>query len=490
MTSLSAALSNALSGLMVASGQSAVVSRNVSRATDETYSRRSVDLVWSRDGSARLGTYSRSTEQGLQDRVLKSTSQLGKNQTIASAVSRLSKIIGDPADGTSVSVGISQLQQSLRNYQNNSSSNIFAVTSISDARSLAGRLNAAAGAISSARSEANEGAKSSIAAINSLLSDLASTDLSIRNGKQGSDGYLDDLDKRDGILRDIAQEIGVRTVSKSDGGIALYTDSGITLFDVVPRRVEMRNEGPLLPGTAGAPIFVDGVQISGGNSTMSIRSGQLSAQLAIRDETTLTYEAQLDETARSLVTLFAESDQTTPPTLAPAAGLFTYDGAPSVPLAATQVPGLAAQISISSLFDDQAGGNPHFLRDGGSNGAAFQYNVGGLSGYQQRLQSLATSFDAPFTFSASAKLSSPATLKGFSEASASALAAENTRSGQVFDEVKATHQRWMEASLRVSGVNIDEEMATLLSLEKSYQASAKVMTTVDQMFAVLVGIVR
>lgn len=490
MTSLSSALSSALSGLLVTSGQSAVLSRNVTRANDQNYSRRDVELTLARDGTARLGAYIRSTDQGLQDRVLRTTSQLGDSQITFEALSSLSNIIGDPQDGTSVAAGLFELQQSVRDYQNNPSSGTFAAVAISDARSLASRLNSSSQQISTVRAEAHAGVKTSVENINTLLSDLQVVDRSIRAGTAGTESYLDELDKRDGILRQLSQEVGLRIVNKSDGGVSVYTDSGITLFDVIPRAVEIRNEGPLLPGTPGPSVFIDGVQVSGTNTVMTVRNGKLAAQLAVRDETTLIYEAQMDETARSLISLFAETDQSPSPTLPPATGLFTYDGAPALPVASTQLPGLAGQIKINALFDDRLGGNPALLRDGGSNGLAYTNNSLGESGYQLRLAEIADAFDVPFSFDSSARLGSSSTIKAFAEASASKLAAEKASASGNFDEVKASHQRWTEASLRVTGVNLDEEMATLLSLEKSYQASAKVMTTIDQMFAVLVGIVR
>jgi flagellar hook-associated protein 1 len=482
MTSLSSALSSALSGLLVTSGQSAVLSKNVTRANDENYSRRGVELTLARDGSARLGTYSRSTDQGLQDRVLRSSSQLGDSQIAFDSLSSLSSIVGDPQDKTSVAGGLFELQQSLRNYQNNPSNRTFATVAIADARSLASRLNAASQQVSAARTEAQDGVKSSIKNINTYSS--------IRTGKAATESYLDDLDKRDGMLKQLSQEVGLRTVNKSDGGIALYTDSGITLFDVTPRSVELRDDGPLLPGVPGGAVYIDGVQVSGGNATMSVLNGKLTGHLSIRDERTLVYEAQLDETARSLISLFAETDQSVSPSLPPATGLFTYSGAPSLPLASTHLPGLAGQISINAAFDDRQGGNPLLLRDGGSNGAAYLNNVAGESGYQKRLSDLADAFDAPFNFAVAAKLGTPATIKVFAQSSASMLAQDKATASNALDDVRATNQRWTEASLRATGVNLDEEMASLLSLEKSYQAAAKVMTTIDQMFAVLVGIVR
>jgi flagellar hook-associated protein 1 len=486
MTSLSSALSSALSGLIVTSGQSAVLSKNVTRASDENYSRRDVGLTVARDGTARLGTYSRSSDQAIKDRVYSASSQTNGSEVKATALATLSTIIGDPQDGTSVTAGLFKLQQSLRDFQNNPSNTSMAAVAVTEARTLAVRIKTASENISTVRVEAHSGVKTSVEKINTLLGELATVDRAVRTSKPGSEIQLDNLDTRDSLVRQLSQELGVRSVVKSDGGLALYTDSGITLFDITPRSVELRSDGPLSPGASGPLVWIDGVQISGNTSTMALSAGRLAASLSVRDTTTLAYEAQMDEVARSLISLFAETDQNVSPSLPLATGLFTYPGSPTVPPPSIHMPGLAGQLSINLQFE----GNPMLLRDGGSNGVSYRYNALGSSGFQQRLEDLADSFDQPFAFAASANLGTSLSVKAFSESSSSTLAADASRANGKWDETKATYQRWNEASLRVSGVNLDEEMAALLSLEKSYQASAKVMTTIDQMFAVLVGMVR
>ena len=94
-------------------------------------------------------------------------------------------------------------------------------------------------------------------------------------------------------------------------------------------------------------------------------------------------QAQLDEMARGLVTLFAESDQVGggAPTRP---GLFTYSGAPAMPAAGVVVPGLAASISVSASVDPAQGGDVNLLRDGAISdpgNAAYVYNTSGAAGF-------------------------------------------------------------------------------------------------------------
>ena len=63
---------------------------------------------------------------------------------------------------------------------------------------------------------------------------------------------------------------------------------------------------------------------------------------------------------------------------------------------------------------------------------------------------------------------------------ATADAAAQLASGQ--DVVLATLQQKMSTS---SGVNIDDEMAHLLSLQNAYSANARVMSTVNDMYKTL-----
>jgi flagellar hook-associated protein 1 len=490
MAGLSSALSSALSGLLVTAGQSALVSKNVTRAGDANFSRRDVELSLARDGTVRLGTYSRSADQGLQDQVLRTSSQVGHREVNFDALSKLTSLIGDPQDDTSITSSVFKLQQSLRSFQNNPSNKISAETAVADSQTLVSRLNTASNLNITIRREANEGIEQSVQTIRQLLTDLEGADTSIRTGKPGTEIYNDDLDKRDSILRQLSNQVGLRSVAKANGGIALYTDSGITLFDGAPRVVEVRPSGLLLPGSSGSMVFIDGVQVSGSNSKMPIVEGILAAQIKVRDEITVVFQTQLDETARSLITLFAESDQNTPSVLPPATGLFTYSGSPGIPTAATHTAGLAGQITINRLFEKGQGGNPQYLRDGGANGTAYIYNIEGQSGFQDRLAELVDALDAPFNFSPSAGIETPSSLKEFTERTASHLTLKKANASIALDQARADKQRWTDASLRATGVNLDEEMASLLSLEKSYQASARVMTTIDQMFATLIEIVR
>ncbi len=143
---------------------------------------------------------------------------------------------------------------------------------------------------------------------------------------------------------------------------------------------------------------------------MSIHSGALAGYAAVRDQIAPTYESQLDEVARGLITQFQETDQSgANPAATPQAGLFTNGGSLAVPASGTVVSGLAASIQVSS----NAIADPTLLRDGGisTNGqGVYVYNSGRAqgtgTGYTDRLNQLMSNLSQPMTFDTSAKAGS------------------------------------------------------------------------------------
>src|SRR5690606_36643282 len=135
--------------------------------------------------------------------------------------------------------------------------------------------------------------------------------------------------------------------------------------------------------TVGNAIKIDGVPLASGVGGNTTASGSLQAMVQLRDSVTTTMQCQLDEIARGLIATFAETDQSggSPP-LADRAGLFTWDGGPTLPADGTIEPGLAARIIVNPAMD--AAGGSKLLRDGGANGADYVANSSGAAFYSTR----------------------------------------------------------------------------------------------------------
>ena len=481
MATLTSALNYAVSGLSVASAQSAAAARNIAFARDADYSRRSADIVSLPGGGAGISAFSRSANKLLLDQLLAATSRASGRDATFDSISRLGQTVGDPQDATSVAALVANLQVSLRSFEADPSSPLLASASVTAAKAMASSLNDASNAIQAVRQQADDDMATSVSRINTLLEQFKIANDAVVRGSGTTSDLSDSLDQRDRILKTLSEELGIRTITRSNNDLAIYTDGGVTLFEGTPRKVEFAPTTSFDATTLGAAVFVDGVKITGGPSPMPALTGKLAALAEIRDTISNTFQLQLDETARGLIAMFAETDQGIPPALPDVAGLFTDDSSTALPLASTTPTGLASRITINALADPASGGNPALIRDGGFGGPSYVYNATAAPSFQSRLTQLQGSFDGQLPFQSEAGLGTSASIKSFSAGSAGWIESLRQSSNAARQTGLAQKTRSTEALSRVTGVNIDEEMSAILDLEKSYQASAKIIAAINSM---------
>ena len=212
--------------------------------------------------------------------------------------------------------------------------------------------------------------------------------------------------------------------------------------------------------------------------------------LQLRDNVAGTMQSQLDEIARGLIVTFAETDPSGAGLLPDMAGLFTWTGGPDLPAAGTISTGLAGLIAINPAVDTASGGTVTLLRDGGINGAAYVANTSGGASYSDLLFSYSERLDTPIDFDPAAGLDANASVTNFAGSAISWLELSRQQATDASEVKSALMLRTGEALSNETGVNIDEEMALLLDLEHSYQASARLISAVDDMLSTLLAAVQ
>ncbi|HVY43454.1 MAG TPA: flagellar hook-associated protein FlgK [Hyphomicrobiaceae bacterium] len=488
--SLSVSLGVAQSGLSVTADQTAVVSRNIANQGVPGASRKNANVVTAPGGGIRLASITRVTNDALFRNVLVTTASSSTQDAVVEALDRLDQTVNDPELDASPAAKLTAFDSALRQYADSPSTPAMARNAVAAANDLAVALNSASQTVQQVRQQADDDMAASVDKLNSLLSQFESLNLAIVKGTRSGTDVTDQLDARDNVLTSIAEQIGVRVVSRADNDMALYTDSGVTLFDVKPRAVTFDPTNNLSAGITGNAVLIDGVPVTGSGG-MPASSGRLVGLAAVRDDVAVTYQSQLDEIARGLIEAFAESDQSAVPTLPDAPGLFTWSGGPAMPPGSgTVVDGLASSIHISPLVDPAQGGNPDLVRDGGIAGVPdYVYNPSGASGFSDRLHSLVDKLAQTRSFDPVAQAGTSMSLANFASSSVAWL--EQVRSTATSEKEYRTTllDRSTEALSKIAGVNLDEEMTNLLDLERSYQASSKLVSTIDQMFQALLSAV-
>jgi flagellar hook-associated protein 1 FlgK len=490
---LSTSLGIARSSLFTTAEQTSVISRNIANADTELYSRKTANTITVPGSGVRIVSITRATEPALLRNMLRANSDANAHKVIADALNQLDQTVNDPELDTSPAALISKLADALQQYQVQPQSELAGRAAITAARNLAFALNTATQVVNEVRRDADAGIASDVDRVNSLLERFKTVNEQVIKGELTGADVTDYLDARDQIVNEISEEMGVRTLTRPGNDMALYTDSGVPLFDRDPRPITFDRTLNLAPGISGDPVVIDGVQVTGAGATMGIQSGRIAGYAEIRDDATVVYQRQLDEIARGLIEIFAESDQSAAPSLPDAPGLFTYPGAPAMPVSGVVLDGLAGVISINANVDPDQGGVLTRLRDGGiadplvSN---YIYNTTGAAGFSDRLVELQNNMTQQIPFDGTSQLNPNTTIFDFSSSSVAWLEEARKAAANEFEYRETLYQRSSEALSKATGVNLDEEMTLLLEIERSYQTSSKLISVLDSMFSALVGAIR
>ena len=484
--SLTTALNIAKQSLQSTSRQTAVVSQNISNASNSDYVRRNA-VVSSEAPGARVVLIQRAANEALFRANLSAVSSYEGQGTLRTSIDSLALAVNGVDNANSAATALGSLYEAIQLYSNNPANASLGENAIEAARQVVRSLNEGTAAVSAQRTNADMQISVAVGELNGLLADFQAANGAIVSGTQTGRDVSDQLDQRDALLKKIAQYVPISTITRENNDMVLTTASGAILFETTPRSVTFQPKPGYDASTTGNAVYIDGVPLQAGTGGDTNATGKIAAYLQLRDTVAPAVQAQLDEVARGLVMAFAETDQTgTDPDLA---GLFTWSGGPALPANGTLSPGITGSIAVNAAMDSQQGGNPTVLRDGGANGADYVANTDGNASFSTLLIAYSSNLDETIPFDASAGVGANASVMEYSSSIIGWL--ENLRQqATAAEETKgALVSRTAEALSNDTGVNMDQEMSLLIELEHSYDASARLLKAVDEMLANLISMV-
>lgn len=484
--SLSASLSNALSGLTASSRAAQVVSANVANAMTEGYGRREIDLTARVVGGEGAGVSVDGIRRIVDEVLLRdrriADADAGLRDGISAFSDRLSRLVGTPDNDSSITGRIRHLETVLITAASRPESLPRLQAVAEAAGAVAAELNAISEGITVARQDADANIAAQIGSLNRTLERISelNNDIARLNGAGRDVTALEDSRQR--AIDSLSQIIPIREFPRSDGRIALISTGGAVLLDgsapqfgFVP--TPLITADMTLGSGSLSGLTLNGRPVSASGTNAPLSGGSLEAAFRVRDQDTVTAQARLDSLARDLYERF--SDPVTDPTLTQGqAGLFTDGTGVFDPMAEA---GLAGRIRLSALVDPATGGDLSLLRSG--LGATLPADPGDAT----RLNALADALSA-LRLPASGDVAN--TARG-----ASGLAADFQSLVQVSRQNAETELGFANARLEAlkaleysGGVDTDQEMQKLLLIERSYAANARVIQAVDDMLAQLTRI--
>lgn len=312
--SLSASLSNALSGMHVSQNSLEVLSRNVANSGTPGYHRQSLTVIDSVAGSssyARSGNIERAFNKSLQVFFTNAVSDTAYATSRVDALDRLQWLFGRPGADGSLDTMFGQLQNAFQALNTSPDSYATRATVVSRAQQIATGLNSLTREVQALRQEAETQMSNAVDQLNLSLTALQKVTQKLADVSGGEASRATLMDQRDRLVSDIAQYIDVRVDYRADGTVALMTRNGVGLLDGNAVKFSFHPAGAM---SADKLASNDPAQNGVGRiliSTMSgsqidvvqqnvAQSGTLAALVELRDKTLVAAQSQLDEIAAGL----------------------------------------------------------------------------------------------------------------------------------------------------------------------------------------------
>lgn len=489
--SLDAALSIAGSGLAAVNAQLGLVSHNVANASTPGYATESAALQSATADGEGLGVVSapatRAVDQALQSELLQQNATTSGLSTRSAALQAIDSVQGTPGQGQDLASLLGKLNDSFSTLLADPSNATQQSTVVSAAQTLAQGINTLSNAYTTQRQDAQNAIVAEIGTVNTTLASIGALSDKIITGKALGQSTADLENQRDAQIASLSQLVGVNVLQQANGDVLLTTANGVTLpvhGQANPLSVSPANAQPgaYYPGGGIPAVTLGGVDV-----TSALQGGQIGANIALRDATLPTYQAELDEFSQNLAASFSAQGL---PLFTNAAGAVpTGTGAP----AQAGYVGFAAQIQVNPAVT----ANPAAIRDGLPSA-----NTSGVAGFSAIITGVLNNVlgTAPLsgthvaglgpTGALAASYGPPATLSDFAASLVGAQASDSATASSRLSTEQAVQTSLQGKLSAETGVNMDAEMSDMIALQNAYGANAKVIGAVQSMFTTLLGMVN
>jgi flagellar hook-associated protein 1 FlgK len=330
--SLGSALATAMSGLRANQAALSIVSSNIANAQTPGYVTKSVNQVETATGdtgaSVNVTGVNRQLNQFIQTQLRSETSGGAYADQMASVLTQLQSVYGTPGAAGSLETAFSNFTTSLQSLSTTSGSSSAQISTVTAAQSLAQQLNATTQGIQTLRSNAEQDINVSVGQANAAMTQIAQINTQLQGMSPTDPTATTLMDQRDQAINQLSQLMDIRVSSNGNNQTSIYTSNGVELVGAQASTLTFNAQGTLSansqwssnPANSSAGTIT--VKLANGATidmiaTNSISSGQIAADLTLRDKTLVQAQAQVDQLAASMSS--ALSDKTTAGTAAPAA---------------------------------------------------------------------------------------------------------------------------------------------------------------------------
>jgi flagellar hook-associated protein 1 FlgK len=507
--SLDSALSIASGGLANINLQFGVISQNVANAATPGYAREiATQQNVTADGvgmGVRSGPATRNVDDVLQGDLLHGNAAVAGLQTQQTALQAIDTAQGTPGQGNDLPSLLGGLQDAFSKLAADPSNETQQAGVVSAAGTLANAINQISGVYTEQRQGAQDGIATDLDTLNSTLATVGQLSDQIIALKAAGQSTADLENQRDAALQSASSLTDLRVLNQPNGDVMVLTPSGLQLPIHSANQTLSTQNASIGPNAYYPGGGIPGIMLGGVDVTNQLTGGTIGADIALRDKTLPTDQAELDEFAQNLASRFD------------AQGLRLFSNVAGAVPASTGSPvqsgyvGFASEIQVNPAVQAQ----PSLVRDGtqavagsATGASAFTPNPsGGPAGFSTLISRVlnyalgsdvqsgvqqpasATSGLGP-SGTLSAPYAAPATL---ADMASSLVGAQGQESASVTQRL--TSEQGVQTALQTkisaqSGVNMDTEMSAMITLQNAYGANAKIIAAVQTMWTQTLAMVN
>jgi flagellar hook-associated protein 1 FlgK len=321
-----------MSGLRANQSALSIVSSNIANAQTPGYVAEGINQVEVRTGDSGASVIvtgvNRQLDQFIQSQLRTETSGGAYADQMASVLTQLQSVYGTPGAAGSLESAFSNFTTALQSLSTTSGTSSSQISAATAAQSLAQQLNATTQGIQTLRSNAEQDLNISVGQANAAMSQIAQLNTRLQGLNPTDPAAATLMDQRDKAIDQLSQLMDIRVSSIGNNQTSIYTTNGVELVGAQASKLSFNSQGTL---NANSQWNSNPAKSSAGTitctlangatidmiATNSIGSGQIGADLTLRDKTLVQAQTQVDQLAASMAS--ALSDKTTAGTAAPAA---------------------------------------------------------------------------------------------------------------------------------------------------------------------------
>ena len=484
---LLSALNNAVSGLKTINQNIDVVADNIANAQTENYNRRSVRVEDTQHSGSRVAKVVRETNTALQREYRASLARSAASEVRYDLYENISNVLDFNGGESRLSSTMNEFISSWRDLQSAPENEAVPFTLENAAKDLASLLRELDQEITLLRQEVNNDIENEIENLNDLLDDVDALNNNVMSQPESSGARASFENERDEKLDRIAEIVDITVQRNTDGSLSVYTKTGITLIGGITNQFSWDRSAQKLSSDLSTRNLVD-----------ELPEGSLGARINLvkdyEDAAAGTVEAsdpklsplqKFQDQIDALAVLLTKPSSTSNPTTFAGA----FGAAVPYPVNEPSYPGPYNAYWENQLFvpedtfdegsEDITAGNFYVndnlvptLTEMGKNTDGVAEIVRQLTEHTRRVE----------------LNSMPLENQNYQDVMKAIQVNFSIRIERMYDLDQANQTSHIQISTNYRsfvGVSLDQEMARITVLQNSYAATAKVISTVNNMFDAL-----